>query len=40
MTRADDSTHSTSRSDRIVAIAVWTFALLEAVGIAVMLWRR
>lgn len=40
MNPADDTRRSMSRSDRIVAIAVWTFAVLEAVGIAVMLWSR
>ncbi|MEX2180400.1 MAG: hypothetical protein WD801_16915 [Gemmatimonadaceae bacterium] len=30
---------STTKSDRLVAFAVWTFAIVEAVGIAFLLWR-
>lgn len=29
-----------SNSNRIVVVVVWTFAVLEAIGIAYVLWHR
>ena len=39
MTLPDSSNRPRARSDRILAAAVWTFAVVEAIGIALMLWR-
>ena len=39
MTSPDPRDREHARSDRLLAIAVWTFAIVEAVGIAFMLWR-
>ena len=39
MTIAESHKRALARSDRLLAVTAWTFAIVEAVGIAVMLWR-
>jgi hypothetical protein len=40
MNRADGAGSRSPKRDRRPAIAVWTFAVLEAIGIAYLLWSR
>jgi hypothetical protein len=39
MTSPDSAQRSPTGADRLIASAVWIFAIVEAMGIAFMLWR-
>lgn len=40
MTRSSQPTRQPDMHDRTLQVAVWTFAIVEAIGIAFVLWYR